>query len=464
MTFTTTPSTFADAVVTLGLQVRGRVLMPGEAGYDAARAGWDANVDQHPTAIVVAADAGDVVEAVRFARATDLPIAVQATGHGGARPADGAVLIVTSELTGVSVDPVQRTAYVEAGAKWGAVLAAAEPHGLAPLLGSTTDVGAVGYTLGGGMGWLGRRYGLAADSARSFDVVTPDGVELRAAADEHPELFWALRGGGAGTFGVVTGMEIELYPVTTVYAGNLLYPIGMAREVVARWRDWVATVPVELTSAVIVMNFPLIEAVPAPIRGQSFVIVRGCWSGDLATGQALIDEWRAWHAPAVDMFGPMPFAEADRISNDPVDPVPFVGTTEWFDTLPDAAIETIVAATEPVDGPPVLVFSELRHAGGAIRVKGVGAANERGRSGEMLLFMMAVTPDGATARAAQSHLDDVRAALAPHVNGAAYLNFLNGAERQARTGEAFHPAHHQRLVAVKEAMDPDGRFRHGFRF
>jgi hypothetical protein len=464
MTLTTTPSTFADAVVTLGRQVRGRVIMPGEAGYDAARAGWDASVDQHPTAIVMAADAGDVAEAVRFARATDLPIAVQATGHGGARPADGAVLVVTSELTGVSVDPVQRTAYVQAGAKWAAVLAAAEPHGLAPLLGSASDVGAVGYTLGGGMGWLGRRYGLAADSARSFDLVTPDGVELRAAAHENPELFWALRGGGAGAFGVVTGTEIELYPVTTVYAGNLLYPIEMAREVVAHWRDWIACVPAELTSAVLVMNFPPFEEVPEPIRGRSFVIVRGCFSGDLAAGRALIDEWRSWRAPAIDMFGPMPFAESDRISNDPIDPVPFVGTTEWFDTMPDAAIDTIVAATEPVAGPPVLVFSEIRHAGGAIRTKGTGAANERGRSGEMLLFMMAVTPDAASARAARAHLDGVRAELAPYVNGAAYLNFLNGAERQGRTAEAFHPAHHQRLVAVKEAVDPDRRFRHGFAF
>jgi len=280
------------------------------------------NFTHHPFVVVVAANESDIVEAVRFARAGGHRVAVQVTGHGVARPADGAVLIVTSRLTDVTIDPFARRAYVSPGAKWGAVLAPAQEHGLAPLLGSTTDVGAIGYTLGGGMGWLGRRYGLASDSARAFSLVTPEGLEIRASRRENPEIFWAVKGGGGGTFGVVTGMEIELYPVDMVYAGNLLYPIEMAGTVMSRWREWVSEMDDRMTSSVVLMNFPPLEIVLEPVRGQSFVMVRGCWSGDLADGQALIDDWRRWKTPALDMFGPMPFAMADMISQDPVDPMP----------------------------------------------------------------------------------------------------------------------------------------------
>jgi FAD/FMN-containing dehydrogenase len=229
-----------EAVAGLRDRVAGAVLTERDPGYAESCAAWNVLFQHHPAVLVVAETSSDIAAAVRFARAGGFRVAVQATGHGVARPADGAVLIVTSKMTDVTIDPARRTAKVAAGAKWGAVLAPAQAHGLAPLLGSTTDVGAIGYTLGGGMGWLARRYGLAADSVRSFDLVTPDGELVHASSDEHAELFWALKGGGAGTLGVVTSMEIDLYPVANVYAGNLLYPIEMAAEVIARWRDWVA--------------------------------------------------------------------------------------------------------------------------------------------------------------------------------------------------------------------------------
>ncbi len=463
MSITAIPTKFDAAVNELRPHITGSVFSPGSDRYDAARRSWDLTVDQYPSVIVVAATVDDIAEAVRFARRVDAPIAVQATGHGSTRPADGAVLIVTAELTAVSVDPVNRTAYVSAGAKWGAVLSAAQVFGLAPLLGSSTDVGAIGYTLGGGMGWLARRYGLAADSAIAFDIVTPLGIKVRASADEHAELFWALKGGGAGSLGVVSGMEIELHPMHTVYGGNLLYPVEMAHDVMARWRDWIVDVPEELTSAVVIMNFPPFEEVPEPVRGRSFVIVRGAWSGDLAAGETLIDQWRTWRTPAIDMFGPMPLTEAGHISNDPVDPMPAGGTTEWFDTLPDAAIDVLVGATVSDGfGPPPLVFSEIRHAGGAMRTKASGTANERGRSGEMVLYMLGLAADGASAEALDAPLTRTRQQLAPFVTGAAYLNFLNGMERQRRTPEAYHDDQRQRLADIKGAVDPDNRFTHGF--
>ena len=459
MSFITVTTDLDQAVAALRDRVAGDVLVRDEPGYDAACAAWNLCFTHHPALVVIAASTDDVVEAVRFAHAASWPVTIQATGHGFSRAANDGLLIVLSRLTDVHVDAVSRTARIAGGTKWGAVLAAAQQHGLAPLLGSSGDVGAVGYTLGGGLGWLGRRYGLASDSVRSFELVLPDGSEVVASADEQPELFWALQGGGAGTLGVVTAMTVELYPVTDVYAGNLLYPVAMAGDVIRRYRSWIAGADERLTSSVVIMNFPPLDVVPEPLRGQSFVIVRGCWSGDLAEGAALIDEWRAWQAPVLDMFGPMPFSAADTISNDPVDPMPAQITTEWFDALPDAAIDVIVDAAGPQhDGMPMLLLAELRHAGGAIRRNAPAAANGRGRSGELLLEM--VGPVFSPEQGAQlaAFLAGVRAELAPMVSGDVYLNFLEGEEKHERSGAAFSAEDLLRLGAVKAAVDPEQRF------
>jgi hypothetical protein len=453
---------FAETVEHLRDRTTGDVLTPADPGYAAACAAWNLTFTHHPFVVVVAESVDDIVEAVRFARAGGFRVAVQATGHGVARPADGAVLIVTSRLTDVTIDRDEQTAYVSAGAKWGAVLAPAQEHGLAPLLGSTTDVGAIGYTLGGGMGWLGRRYGLASDSVHAFDLVTPEGVAIRASRRENQEIFWALKGGGGGTFGVVTGMEIELYPVSTVYAGNLLYPIEMAKSVMTRWREWVSDMDERMSSAVVLMNFPPIDVVPEPLRGNSFVMVRGCWSGDLADGQALIDDWRRWSEPALDMFGPMPFAMADMISQDPVDPMPGTVTTEWFDTLADEAMDILIDATAPKDGPPLLLFTEIRHAGGAIRTNAIGVANARGRSGEFLCHFGGLVMGPEMGAALKAAMEATRARLAPYVNGSVYINFLEGAEKQERTHEAYDRAAFARLGEIKAEVDADNRFCHGF--
>jgi FAD/FMN-containing dehydrogenase len=463
---TTTPAalTAVGSLADLRAAVTGDVLVAGQEGYEQHSRGFNLALVQRPAVVVVAACVEDVVLAVRYAAEQDLPVAVQATGHGTARLADGALLLVTSRLTGVRIDAETRIARIEAGAKFAAVLPAAQEHGLAPLLGSTTDVGAVGYTLGGGFGWLGRRFGLCSDSARSFDLVTAEGELVHAAADENAELFWALKGGGGGSLGVVTSMELELYPVTDVYAGNLLYPAFMARDVLRRFRDWVADADERLTSSVVMMNFPPFEDVPEPLRGQSFVMVRGCWSGDLEEGAALIDQWREWRPPVMDLFGPMPFSAADSISQDPVDPMPAMVTTECFDALPDEAIDVLVQAVVPAPGrAPLLVFAEVRQMGGAVRRAAGAAANDLARSGEFLLEMVGVPMDPHVALALEAHLRYTRAALAPYATGAAYLNFTEGDEKQERTASAFSAGHLARLRAVKRAVDPHDRFSHGFR-
>ena len=453
----------ADALAGLRSQVTGAVLTASDEGYAAACAGFNVLVRHHPAVVVVAQETRDIAAAVRFAAEAGLRVAVQATGHGAARPADGALLIVTSQLTGVTIDAAAATADVSAGALWGHVLEPAQAHGLAPLMGSTTGVGAIGYTLGGGMGWLGRRFGLGSDSVVHFDLVTPDGGELRASDTENPEVFWALKGGGGGSLGVVTGMRIRLFGVTTVYAGNLLYPAEQAGEIIRRFREWAPGTPEELTSSVAMINFPPIEDVPEPLRGKSFTIVRGCWSGDLQAGEEVMRHWREWQSPIMDMFGPLPFAMADMISQDPKDPMPSMVTTEWFETLADNAIDILVGATQPEPGkPPTLLLTELRHAGGAIGRGAVDAVNNRGRSGEFLLEMVGVPPFPEAGLWIEAHQRHTRAKLSPYVTGAAYLNFTEGTEKQERTASAFSPASAARIAAVKAQLDPSGRFSHGF--
>lgn len=429
----------------------GEVLTPDDEGYVAAAMAWNVRFAHRPSVIVLAETSEDVAEAVCHARAHDLKIAVQSSGHGFARVADGALLVNLSRLAGFRINAEDRSARLAGGVKWWPVLEAAAAVGLAPMLGSTPDVGAVGYTLGGGMGWLARKYGLSLDHVRSFEIVTTDGQLRTTSQDFDPELFWALRGGGAGGLGIVTAMTIELMPVSMVYGGNLLYPAAMAREVLTRYADWVETVPDEMTSSVVLMNFPPMDEVPEPLRGQSFIIVRGCFCGPLEQGEELMRPWREWASPAFDMFGPMPFGEVATISNDPVDPVPAAVSTEWLTDLGRDVVDALITATYPTAGPPLLAFSEVRHAGAAVSRNDAGAYGNR--ESTLLLEMVAITPTEEIAQAADAHIKALRFELAPHTTGGAYLNFCEGEEKRARTQEGFGADDFRRLQAVKARMD-----------
>lgn len=438
-------------------RLTGDLHLPGDAGYDEATVGWNVLYQHRPAAVGVPAHTADVVELVRYARASGLKIGILATGHGPGLTVDGDLLIRTQRLDSVTVDPVASTALIGGGVKWGPVLAAAQQHGLAPLLGSTTDVGAVGYTLGGGFGWLGRKYGMAADSVISFEVVTTDGMVLRVSADENPELFWALRGGGAGSVAIVTAMEVALYPVDTVYAGNLFYPAEMAVDVMRRWRDWITDVPEDLTSSVVVMNFPPFEDVPEPLRGQSFVIVRGCFDGATEAGEQLLSYWRDWQTPVIDMWAEMPFTQADTISNDPVDPLPALLRGGWLRELGDDAIEVFVSNTLPTDGSPLLLFSEIRHTSGVIARNDSSAYGNRD---EKLLFSavgLGMTPE--MTDALKAHMGRMDADLAPYRAEGAYLNFLDAEDRRAATRRGV--SDFDRLAAVKAVYDPTDVMSHG---
>ena len=444
----------------LRTQIDGSVIVAGDPDYDAARQIWNLALEHRPRMIVACANTSDVAVTMRLASRESIGVSVMATGHGVARVADDAIVILTRSLQQLDIDPVTQTARVGAGVKWGAVLAEAQEYGLAPLLGSSGDVGAVGYTLGGGIGWLARKYGLSADHVRSFEVVTVDGAVLNVSSSEHPDLYWALCGAGTGTFVVVTAMEIDLVPVTEVYAGTLLYPAEDATDVMARWRDWIGSAPDELTSSVVLMNFPPMDLVPEPLRGGSFVMVRGCWCGPLDQGAAQLAYWRKWRTPAMDMWGPMPFAAAETISNDPADPMPSRSTTEWLRHLDDALIADLVRFAF-TDGVPPVTMLEIRHVGGAVADPPPDATSYGNRVAELLLFAVGILPFPEARPAVDAHLEALTAALRPHVTGGAYLNFLDGPDRRTRTRSAMTSAAWARLCAIKQAFDPQNLLGYG---
>jgi FAD/FMN-containing dehydrogenase len=427
--------------------------------YEEARLAWNRSVQQMPALIAYALDADDVAEAVKFAGANDLPIAVQSTGHGILREANGALLINTSRMKGLRIDAQAGTARVEAGCVWGDVLPAAQAFGLAPLLGSSTGVGVMGYTLGGGMGWLARKHGLAADSVITYEVVTMDGAQVRASAIENADLFWALRGGG-GAFGIVTAMEIKLYPVRTVFAGNLLYPIDMAKDVMTRWREWVKDAPNALTSAVVIMNYPPMPALPEFLRGKSFVQVRGCYAGDVAEGETLLKFWLDWRAPIANLWHAMPFTEADTISNDPRDPLPGKSSGAWLSTLSDASIDALIQHASAADGSP-LVITEVRQAGGAIRNTHAKAAAFGHRDAEFVMHVVGITPSPDAMQAVEASIAALLSDLQPDKAGA-YMNFLEGEEARARTQEAFSEDTYHWLKHLKRKVDPRNRLNHAY--
>jgi FAD/FMN-containing dehydrogenase len=445
-------------------QLNGSVITPEDVLYDNARQAWNLTVDQRPAVIVLADNAADVVQAVRFARHVGLGIAVQSTGHGVVLPANDSVLIITSRMNKVQVNAEKQTALVEAGAVWDMVLQPAQAVGLAPLLGSSPYVGVVGYTLGGGLGWLARQYGLAADSTVAFELVTAAGDLIRASADENPDLFWGLRGGG-GSFGVITGLEIRLYPVMQVYAGNLLYPIEQSKEVMTRYRNWIAHLPNEMTTSIVLMNFPPVPGVPEFLQGRSAVIVRGCYNGPAEKGEALMTYWRDWMTPMADMFHAMPFSAAETISNDPKDSVPGYGSGGWMSDLSDEAIDTLIRYGTPADpnaGPAPLVFVEVRHIGGAVADADPTASAFTHRYAPLLLNFIGIAPTPDAYQRVAEHGKQFKRALAPSLTGGVYMNFAEGGEARAHTKDGFSRESYQRLMALKAKFDPDNVFRYGF--
>ena len=425
-TMTEAPTTFAS-VADLRRTLRGPLHLPGDAGYDAARTAWNPHADGRPALVAEVSGPADVRAVITWARAHGVPLAVQSTGHGIVAPYDGVALIKTSNLRSVLVDADRRIARVGAGAVWSDVIAAAAPFGLVPLSGSAAGVGVAGYTMGGGVSWLSRRFGFAADSLLRATVVTADGNVVTASRDQQADLFWALRGGG-GNFGVATSLDIQLHPVASVYAGAAVFPIARAADTLRRYAEWAATAPDALSTAIVATS-------ASTGRPASFAI-RALYSGDDgATGarRALRTLYQVAGTPVSEEFHERSYAET-RMPG--VAPRSF----DLFRQLPDPVISTIVAAVSRADSPASAV--EIRHWGGAM-AKPAGDAGPVGHRD----VPFSIIVDGPA---------DVAAALRPYATGGSFLNFLHA---PAHIESAYTAENYQRLRAVKAAYDPANIFR-----
>ena len=425
----------------------GEIVVPVDPHWDEARVAWNLSVDQLPAAVALPASVEDVAALVTYARESGLRVAPQGTGHGAAALGDlsDTILLKTERMRGVTIDPESRTARVEAGTIWIEVVEAAAEHGLAALAGSSPDVGVVGYTLGGGLSWLARKHGIGANQVTAIELVTASGDFVRTDWANEPDLFWALRGGG-GSFGIVTAIEFNLFPLSEVEAGILWYPVDRAAEVLKAWRSWTEDLPDEMTSVGRILQLPPIPEIPEPVRGQSFVVVQAIWSGEPSEAERLLEPLRAL-GPVMDTVGPTPVAELWRLHMDPEGPAPGSGDGGMLDDVDDHLIDLFV---EHVVGTPIL-SAEIRHLGGAVarRSSQHGAIDSWESPYLMFAVGIAPTPDARTA--IDGAVARLREMLAPWEAEHTYLNF---AETRRKARALFSSASYHRLRRIKAIIDP----------
>jgi UDP-N-acetylenolpyruvoylglucosamine reductase len=430
----------------------GTIFFPPDDGFDVARRAWNLAVDQWPAAVVLPESARDVAAAVRFAAANGLRITAQGTGHSAAPlgSLDDTILLKTERMRGIHIDPQRRIARVQAGVVWLEAVHAAARHGLAALAGSSPDVGVAGYTLGGGMSFLGRKYGLAASNVTAVEVVTADGRLVRADRDNEPDLFWALRGGG-GSFGIVTAVEFRLFPVSEVYAGILWYPIERGAEVLHAWRELThADPPDELTTVGRLLQFPPIPEIPAAIRAKSFVVVEAIHLGDPGQADELLAPLRTLR-PVNDTIATISMPMLSHLHMDPEQPVPGIGDGLMVGQLPGEAVDALVEVAGAGARFPLLSV-ELRHLGGEFGrprpENGALAAIEA----QYAMYSVGMTPVPELKAPVSAQVGAVKDALAPWAARQMYLNF---AETTPSSPSAFWTEQaYRRLRRIKAAVDP----------
>jgi FAD/FMN-containing dehydrogenase len=445
MTFTLSPADVLDRLVT---DLDGMLVRPSDAGWDDARRAWQLAVDQRPVAVALPDSARDVQLVVDAARVLGLRVAPQSTGHNAGPVGDlaGTILLKTSRMRGVHIDPVARVARVESGAMWMDVTPAAAAHGLVALAGSAPDVGVAGYTLGGGLSWFARSHGLAANSVLAAEIVTADGALRRVSVDVEPDLFWAVRGGG-GSFGVLTALEFRLYPVADLYAGVLFFPIERAREVLQAWREWLPSVPDSVTSVGRLMRFPPLPDLPEPLRGQSFAVIEAACQLSDDEAAELLAPLRAL-GPAMDSFARIPVTELGQLHMDPPGPVPGHGDGMLLGELSREGIDAFVRVG--LDSPALLSL-ELRQLGGAVAPGRASGGAVDSIDGEFAMFAVGITPDAAAMSAVRAAVVAAQHAMAPWSTGGCYLNF---AESRKSGAALFGAATYERLRAIKATYDP----------
>jgi FAD/FMN-containing dehydrogenase len=428
----------------------GDLLRQGADGYDAARRLYNATVDKHPGLIVRCSGVADVLRAVEFGRLHDLLTAIRSGGHNVAGKAlcDGGLVIDLSRLKGIRVDPGRRTVRAQAGVTYGEFDRETQAFGLATTGGLITSTGIAGLTLGGGLGWLMRKHGLACDNLVSADVVTAEGRMLTASAAENPDLFWGLRGGG-GNFGVVTSFEYRLHPVGPVLAGLLIHPLSVARDLLRSYRDFCRAAPDELTAYAALMH--------TPEDGQPILAVMLAYAGDLAEGERVLAPLRRLGPPVADSVRPMPYCDLQR-SLDPIAPSGLQNywKSDSLRQLTDEAIDIIISHYEATPAPLALAIVE--QLGGAVRRVGPGETAFTLRDDDFHFVLMSRWTDPATSESNIRWAREFAAAMRPVSTGAGYVNALSE-EDGDKLEAVYGPETYRRLMALKDRYDPTNFFR-----
>ena len=438
---------------TLSTRMTGRVVTPSDPDWDQTRRVFNLAMDLRPAAVALPRDVSDVIAAVEYARVNGLRVAPQATGHNA--DAHGALedtlLVDVRELQDVSIDARARRVRAGAGVKWGRVAPELSEHGLAALHGSSPDVGIAGYSLGGGMGWLGRKHGLQANSVTAIEVVTADGRATRVDAEHEADLFWALRGGN-GNFGVVTAIEFAVYPVEELYAGVMFFPFERAAEVLHAWTALVPTLPDEMMRGRRSSSSPTRRSCRSRCA-SSFAVVYGAFLGSGREGQALLRPVRDLGA-AMDTFAMVRPAALGDMAMDPPDPLPFVTTTALLGDLPQAGVDELVASVGPESGSN-LAMVELRQLGGALGRETPGAGARATLPGTVSLIALGVPEDEASEATARTYLEALDRAAGPYRVGD-YANFVMEPTDASRF---FDRETWARLRRVKALYDPSDLFK-----
>ena len=434
----------------LPLSIRGDVVTPSDSGWDEARQAWNLAADQKPSAVALVESADDVSKVVKFASENALRVTAQGTGHGAVAlgSLDDVILLKTERMRAVELEGDK--ARVEAGGLAEDVADAAIAKGMCSMPGTSPNVGVVGYTLGGGLSWLGRKYGWACNRVSAIELVTADGEARTVDGATDPDLFWALRGGGGG-YAIVTALHIELLPIADAYAGALLFPAELAGDGLRAYREWAATAPEEVGSLVRLMNLPPIPDVPEPIRGKKFLQIAATCIGNQEEGENAIAPLREIGDPLMESFAQVPATGLTRISMDPEPPVPSLGHHGVLGELPEEAIDAFCEAAGPESGSPLLL-AELRRLGGALaRPAQDGGAMDK-LDGEFVMLGIGMLMDPAMKDPIESHLDKIADTMKPWAKEGGYYNY---AERPCDVDAILPEETCERLAHVKRSWDPD---------
>jgi FAD/FMN-containing dehydrogenase len=438
--------------------LRGELIRPGDAEYSTARRVWNGLIDRHPALVARCASADDVAEAVRFARSHQLALAVRGGGHNvaGFGTCDDALVIDLSPMRRVEVDPAARLARAQGGATWGDVDRATQAHGLGTTGGLVSTTGIGGFTTGGGIGWLMRRYGLALDNLESVQIVLADGRCVRADSAENSDLFWGVRGGG-GNFGVVTEFTYRLHRVgPTIFGGALFHPLVRARELLRFYREWAPSLPDELTTMVAFLIAPPAPFVPPALQGTPMVAVALCACGPLEQGAEQVGPLRDLAPALIDLLGPMPYTALQTLF-DATAPYGLLSywKTEYLPGLDDGALEALIEAADRMRSP--LSAIHVQQAGGAVGRVPPGSTAFAHRDRPYILNVIGGWTDPADTEANIAWVRAGAEAVRPYATGETYLNFLDATD-PARIRAAYG-ASYERLVQIKNTYDPANVFR-----